>query len=138
VPNVVSAVVAALPADSTADELPELAPAILLAVSPNHIANVLRGTRAVKPLPSDAVPNVVSAVVVALPDDELHELAPAFLSVSAEPPMRIAAELPRALKLRDVTSEELDSGWGSLHIGRMNSESAVCSGQQTVVELNLD
>jgi hypothetical protein len=59
---------------------------------------------------------------------------PAFLSVSAEPPMRIATELPRALKLRDVTSEELDSGWGTLQIGRMNSESAVCFGQQTVVE----
>ena len=124
--EIFQAVVAALPAD----ELPELVPAILLAVPPNQIANVLRGT--VKLLPPDAVPNVVSAVVAALPADELPELVPAILSVRSVPPMRIAALMPRALKLRESASKELDAGWGTLQIGRMNSESAVCSGQQTV------
>jgi hypothetical protein len=49
VSDVVSAVVAALPAD----ELPKLVPAVLLAVPPNQIANMLRGTRAVQVLPPD-------------------------------------------------------------------------------------
>jgi hypothetical protein len=44
-----------------------------------------------KLLPPDVVPDVVRAVVAALPDDELPELAPAMLS--AVPPKLLAAVL---------------------------------------------
>jgi hypothetical protein len=84
VPDVLSAVVVVLPGD----ELPELAPALLLAVPSNRIAKVLR--RAVGLPPPDVVPDVVRAVVAALPADELPELARAMLSLSP-------ALLPRSL-----------------------------------------
>jgi hypothetical protein len=72
----------------------------------------------------------VSAVIAALPADELPELVPAILSVRSAG--GIAALRPSALKLRESASKEPDAGWGTLQIGRKNSESAVCSGQQTV------
>ena len=85
---VLSTVIAALPAN----ELPELAPAVLSAVPTKLIAAVLQGT--LKLLPPDVVPDVVSTVVAALPADELPELAPAILL--AVPRNQIAKVLPIA------------------------------------------
>jgi hypothetical protein len=87
---------------------------------------------ATQTVPIEEPVEIFQAVVAALPADELPELVPAILSVRYVPPMRIAALMPRALKLRESASKQLDAGWGTLQIGRMNSESAVCSGQQTV------
>ena len=99
-----------------------------IVVGGNQLARVVRGT--LKLLPPDVVPDVVSAVVAALPADELPEPTFAIPLASATPPILIASGLPKALKLLEVTSDELLSGWGTLQIGCMTA--AVCSAQQTV------
>jgi hypothetical protein len=62
--QITPAMLLALPAET----LPELAPAVLLAVPSNQITKVLQG--ALKLLPPDVAPDVVSAVVAALQANE--------------------------------------------------------------------